>query len=339
VLNVEKARFEKMLSSEQITTLIATLGTSIGPDEFNVEKLRYHRIIIMTDADVDGAHIRTLLLTLFYRQMPQLVERGHIYIAQPPLYKVKSGRDERYLKDDAEEASYMMTVALNTAVLVPRTGAEGISGETLTELVRKFNLSNTIMTRLTRVIDRAALTAIMTGVQLDLSTLDLAETSALALQTAINDSAVRVHVRSDDLSEKHMLRIERMHHGNIKVTAIDADFVQGPDYAVLSSGAATFEGLIGEGAFVRRGEGEAHEGNRRGRLPPGHAMAARRSRTHRLETALQRSGRNEPGSAVGNHDGPDRAPLVESADRRRHCGGSNLHDADGRRRGTTQGVY
>jgi DNA gyrase subunit B len=254
VLNVEKARFEKMLSSEQITTLIATLGTSIGPDEFNVEKLRYHRIIIMTDADVDGAHIRTLLLTLFYRQMPQLVERGHIYIAQPPLYKVKAGRDERYLKDDAEEASYMMTVALNTAVLVPREGAEGISGETLTELVRKFNLSNTIMTRLTRVIDRAALTAIMTGVQLDLSTLELAEKSAL--QTAINDSAVRVHVRSDDLSEKHMLRIERMYHGNVKVSAIDADFVQGPDYAVLSSGAATFEGLIGEGAFVRRGEGE-----------------------------------------------------------------------------------
>ena len=153
-----------MLSSEQITTLIATLGTSIGPDEFNVEKLRYHRIIIMTDADVDGAHIRTLLLTLFYRQMPELVERGHIYIAQPPLYKVKAGRDERYLKDDAEEATYMMNVALNTAVLTPREGADPIQGEALGELVRQFNLANVIMTRLTRMIDRAALTAIMTGV-------------------------------------------------------------------------------------------------------------------------------------------------------------------------------
>jgi DNA gyrase subunit B len=256
VLNVEKARFEKMLSSEQITTLIATLGTSIGPDEFNVDKLRYHRIIIMTDADVDGAHIRTLLLTLFYRQMPQLVERGHIYIAQPPLYKVKAGRDERYLKDDIEEASYMMTVALNSASLIPREGAEPITGEALAELVRQFNLANAIMMRLTRVIDRAALTAIMTGVTLDLLTVESAEVSAKALEATINDPAVKVTVRSDELSEKHMLRIERMHHGNVKVSAIDADFVQGADYSVLAAAAATFKGLIGEGAFIRRGEGD-----------------------------------------------------------------------------------
>jgi DNA gyrase subunit B len=256
VLNVEKARFEKMLSSEQITTLIATLGTSIGPDEFNVDKLRYHRIIIMTDADVDGAHIRTLLLTLFYRQMPQLVERGHIYIAQPPLYKVKSGRDERYLKDDVEEASYMMTVALNSAALIPREGADPIAGDALAELVRQYNLANAIMTRLTRVIDRAALTAIMTGVTLDLSTLESAEASATALEQAINDRAVKVTVRVDELSEKPSLRIERMHHGNVKVSSIDADFVDGADYRVLESAAATFRGLIGEGAFIRRGEGE-----------------------------------------------------------------------------------
>jgi len=257
VLNVEKARFEKMLSSEQITTLIATLGTSIGPDEFNVEKLRYHRIIIMTDADVDGAHIRTLLLTLFYRQMPQLVERGHIYIAQPPLYKVKAGRDERYLKDDIEEASYMMNFALNTASLIPRDGAEPISGEALGELARQYNLANTIMMRLTRVIDRAALTAIFSGgVALDLTTLENAEASAQAMEKSINDPAVKVKVRSDDLSEKHALRIERIYHGNVQVTSIDADFVAGADYAVLANSAATFQGLMGEGAIVRRGEGE-----------------------------------------------------------------------------------
>lgn len=257
VLNVEKARFEKMLSSEQITTLIATLGTSIGPDEFNVEKLRYHRIIIMTDADVDGAHIRTLLLTLFYRQMPQLVERGHIYIAQPPLYKVKAGRDERYLKDDIEEASYMMNFALNTASLIPRDGAEPIAGEALAELARQYNLANTIMMRLTRVIDRAALTAIFSGgVALDLTTLQNAEASAQAMEKSINDPAVKVKVRSDDLSEKHALRIERIYHGNVQVTSIDADFVAGADYAVLANSAATFQGLMGEGAIVRRGEGE-----------------------------------------------------------------------------------
>ncbi|QJD90288.1 DNA topoisomerase (ATP-hydrolyzing) subunit B [Duganella dendranthematis] len=256
VLNVEKARFEKMLSSEQITTLIATLGTSIGPDEFNVEKLRYHRIIIMTDADVDGAHIRTLLLTLFYRQMPELVERGHIYIAQPPLYKVKAGRDERYLKDDAEEATYMMNVALNTAVLTPREGAEPIQGEALGELVRQFNLANVIMTRLTRMIDRAALTAIMTGVQLDLSTQAAAEASARALEENINDIAVKVSVRSDELNEQHLLWVERMHHGNVKVSSIDADFVRSADYRVLADAATTFTGLLGEGAYVRRGEGE-----------------------------------------------------------------------------------
>jgi DNA gyrase subunit B len=256
VLNVEKARFEKMLSSEQITTLIATLGTSIGADEFNIDKLRYHRIIIMTDADVDGAHIRTLLLTLLYRQMPLLVERGHIYIAQPPLYKVKHGRDERYLKDDIEEASYMMQIALNDAALVPSENAMPISGDALAELVRQYNTANAIIMRLTRAVDAAALSAIMTGVTLQLDTMAEAEQSAQTMEKAINDPAVQVIVRSDELSDKHMLRIQRMYHGNVKVSVIDADFVHGPDYAVLAAAAATFKGLIGPGASVRRGTGE-----------------------------------------------------------------------------------
>ncbi len=256
VLNVEKARFEKMLSSEQITTLIATLGTSIGADEFNIDKLRYHRIIIMTDADVDGAHIRTLLLTLLYRQMPLLVERGHVYIAQPPLYKVKHGKDERYLKDDLEEASYMMQIALHDASLVPAEGATPIHGDALAELVRKYNTANAIIMRLSRAMDDAALSAIMNGVTLDLSSAETAEASATALAAAINNPSVKVSVSSDDLSAKHMLRVERRHHGNLKVSVIDAEFVRGADYGVLAEAAATFKGLIGAGAVVRRGAGE-----------------------------------------------------------------------------------
>src|SRR5690606_4256837 len=256
VLNVEKARFEKMLSSEQITTLIATLGTSIGPDEFNIDKLRYHRIIIMTDADVDGAHIRTLLLTLLYRQMPELVERGHVYIAQPPLYRVKHGRDERYLKDDIEEAAYMMQIALQDAQLVPNENATPITGEALAELVRQFNTANAIIMRLTRAIDSAALSAIMNGVVLNLATPAQAQESAVALSAAIADPDVRVIVKTDPLSDKSALRIERTLHGNVKVSVIDAEFVHGPDYRVLAEAAATFKGLIGPGALVRRGTGE-----------------------------------------------------------------------------------
>jgi len=256
VLNVEKARFEKMLSSEQITTLIATLGTSIGVDEFNIDKLRYHRIIIMTDADVDGAHIRTLLLTLLYRQMPLLVERGHVYIAQPPLYKVKHGRDERYLKDDIEEASYMMQIALQDAALIPREGADPIVDDALAELVRQYNTANAIIMRLARAVDEAALSAIMTGVTLDLGNAAAAATSAAALTQAINDPTVAVVVKSDELSDKHLLRIERRHFGNLKISVIDADFVSSADYQMLSNAAATFKGLIGPGALVRRGQGE-----------------------------------------------------------------------------------
>ncbi len=256
VLNVEKARFEKMLSSEQITTLIATLGTSIGADEFNIEKLRYHRIIIMTDADVDGAHIRTLLLTLLYRQMPLLVERGHVYIAQPPLYKVKHGKDERYLKDDLEETSYMMQIALQDAALLSTEGAAPIAGEALNELVRKYNTANAIVQRLSRVIDDAALAAIMNGVTLDLSSEETAEASAQALAAAINDPMVRVSVNTEALSAALRLRIERQHHGNLRLSIIDAEFVDSPDYGLLFEAAATFKGLIGPGALIRRGSGE-----------------------------------------------------------------------------------
>src|SRR5690606_33114222 len=189
VLNVEKARFDRLITSEQITTLITALGTSIGPD-FNIDKLRYHRIIIMTDADVDGAHIRTLLLTLFYRQMPELVERGHVYIAQPPLYKVKVGRDERYLKDAAEEAQFMLQVALKDAALFVKEDAEPISGDALAELARQYILADSVINRLSRSYDMEALSAIAEGVTLNLSDAEQAAVSAQQLFAAIDDPAV-----------------------------------------------------------------------------------------------------------------------------------------------------
>ena len=189
VLNVEKARFDKLISSEQISTLITVLGTGIGAgmgsDDFKIEKLRYHRIIIMTDADVDGSHIRTLLLTFFYRQMPELVERGHIYIAQPPLYKIKHGKEERYLKDDHELNQYMLKLALDGASLLPGAGQEPIQSEALGELARKYLLAEAVIDRLTRAIDTDALRAIMDGVELDLADEAAARASAERLQAAL----------------------------------------------------------------------------------------------------------------------------------------------------------
>ena len=256
VLNVEKSRFEKMLSSEQITTLIATLGTSIGPDDFDIDKLRYHRIIIMTDADVDGSHIRTLLLTLFYRQMPLLVERGHIYIAQPPLYKIKAGRDERYLRDDLDEATHMMFIALQGASLIVRTGAEPVNGHELESMVHQYNLANGVITRLSRLIDTEATSAIMTGTKVSLDSPEVAASSAAQLTLAINDPGVEVHAKIDDVSGECFLQIERLLHGNVHFSKIDRQFIRSNDYRVLTTAAKTFDGLIGEGAIVRRGEGE-----------------------------------------------------------------------------------
>jgi DNA gyrase subunit B len=260
VLNVEKARFDRLLASEQIATLITALGTSIGPD-FNLEKLRYHRLIIMTDADVDGAHIRTLLLTLLYRQMPELVSHGYVYIAQPPLYKVKVGRgEERYLKDAQEEAQFMMQLALKDAELIPREGAEPICGDALAELARQYVLAESVITRLARVLDEAALSAMADGVEIDLDNIEQAAASARRLEAALHDAVlgntVKVTSAFDEGTEKCYLSVHRLHHGNVRVSTIDADFVRGADYAVLAKSAKTFMGLVDKGAVVSRGEGD-----------------------------------------------------------------------------------
>jgi DNA gyrase subunit B len=259
ILNVEKARFEKLLTSNEILTLITALGTGIGKgsggDDFNAAKLRYHRIIIMTDADVDGAHIRTLLLTFFYRQMPELVEQGHIYIAQPPLYKVKLGKEEQYLKDGHELDAYLMRVALKDAKLetgVP--GAAVLQGDALEALARQYVLANNVVERLSNWMDIEALRAMANGLDINLDTLQAAETSALALKGALHDAEVTAEF--DARSDKHILRISRMHHGNVKSSVISADFVHGADYEVLSTAGKTFKGLVSPAAVARRGEGD-----------------------------------------------------------------------------------
>jgi DNA gyrase subunit B len=278
ILNVEKARYEKLLTSNEILTLITALGTGIGKatgaggstgvDDFNVAKLRYHRIIIMTDADVDGAHIRTLLLTFFYRQMPELVERGHIYIAQPPLYKVKSGKEELYLKDAGALDGFLLRVALKDAKVFTG-GASGatLEGDTLAELARKHQVAESVIARLSSFMDAEALRAMADGVSINLDTVEQAEASAVALQTKLRElstTGVPAEVASefDSRSDKPILRISRRHHGNIKSSVITQDFVHGADYAALATAADTFRGLLGEGAKVMRGEGDKQKEER-----------------------------------------------------------------------------
>ena len=270
VLNVEKARFDKLLASEQVATLITVLGTGIGSglgsDDFKIEKLRYHRVIIMTDADVDGSHIRTLLLTFFYRQMPELIERGYIYIAQPPLYKIKQGREERYLKDDFELDQYMLNLSMMQASLVPARDAESISGDALAAIARKYVMADAVVERLSRLMDHDTLHELMDGLALNLDSADEAQASAERLQAALLKNvhqisrslapAVEVTAHADESGEKWHLRIIRHLHGNQKVSIITQDFLKSSDYKVLSDVAQTLRGLVGEGAEVRRGEGD-----------------------------------------------------------------------------------
>ncbi len=254
ILNVEKARFDKLIAFAEIATLITALGTGIK-DDYNLGKLRYHRIIIMTDADVDGAHIRTLLLTFFYRQMPDLVERGHIYIAQPPLFKAKIGKEERYLKDEHELAQYMLKQALVGASLLPRQDGQPIAGEALQQLASSYLLSRAVIDRIARLIDRDVLVAILgNGLKLDLRDAESASASAERLQRVLADKEMVVTQHFDEKHERHRLLIERSVHGNSRRCVIDEDFVLSGDYQQLLSTAQLLEGMIGAGAAVSRGE-------------------------------------------------------------------------------------
>ena len=240
ILNVEKARFEKMLASQEVATLITALGTSIGKEEFNLEKLRYHRIIIMTDADVDGAHIRTLLLTFFYRQMPELIERGYVYIAQPPLYKAKHGKQERYLKDEAEKDEFLLGLAVDKARI--ESAGRVIEGAELAKTARKFLKARSTIAQESRVIDAAVLRALLDVPAVSLADEAAAQAAIAALSAVLQHEEVALeHVAGQEGG--HFLKITRKLHGNVMVSYLDQKFLDSKAYQTLSSTAAALAAL------------------------------------------------------------------------------------------------
>lgn len=261
ILNVEKARFDKMLSSAEVGTLITALGCGIGKEEFNPDKLRYHRIIIMTDADIDGSHIRTLLLTFFYRQMPELVERGHIYIAQPPLYKLKKGKQERYLKDDYELNGYLLSLALDNAQLYITPDAPPVSGVGLEQLANQYQ---TVMAGIDRLSRRYSARALEQMIGLS-SLTEEAFRHAGTAETWFSELVARLNADGPD--RRYQIRYEyepdgaiagavlsEWRHGVSTDYTFTPEFFATPDYRNIRTLGEQLQGLIGDGAYVQRGE-------------------------------------------------------------------------------------
>jgi DNA gyrase subunit B len=260
ILNVEKARFDKMLSSAEVGTLITALGCGIGRDEFDPDKLRYHRVIIMTDADVDGSHIRTLLLTFFYRQMPELIERGHIYIGQPPLYKIKQGKQEHYLKDDVELNDYLLARALDNASLLFDPAAPPLQGEGLEQLMRDYLAVQMAVARLAKRFDRLLLEQL---VDYERFSLDWNRAEMERWSVGLNERlqsrtspSVRYAVTVVEGEEGDEVSLRKTTHGVTEETRITADFFRSPEYRMIGRLADTLFGLIQPGAQVVRGKSE-----------------------------------------------------------------------------------
>jgi len=273
ILNVEKARFDKMLQSAEVGTLITALGTGIGREDFDPEKLRYHRIIIMTDADVDGSHIRTLLLTFFYRQMPELIERGHVYIAQPPLYKIKRGKQEVYVKDDAELNAYLLNAAMDNAALHVNAEAPPLTGVALETLAKEHIAVETIIARLTSRYDEAIL---RTVASLPEVTAEVAEDlDALAAWTERLSDALPKHSgdraengsggsytakldRGDEDGEGVRIAITKVQHGLGTTRHMPREFFDTNEYRAIAALAAKLDDLLTDGAYAKRGERQSN---------------------------------------------------------------------------------
>jgi DNA gyrase subunit B len=263
ILNVEKARFDKMLSSVEVGTLITALGCGIGTEEFNPDKLRYHTILIMTDADVDGSHIRTLLLTFFFRQMRELVERGNIYIAQPPLYKISKGKQEQYLKDDQALTAFLTQTALEGSSLHVNEAAPGINGSALETLVTDFRRVMTIIERMSRVYPEDVLKKIIFMPALERANFgdkSIVEGWCQKLSVSLDQENIagshgyQVTAEANEDAQEFYPRVEIMAHGVPTNHDFNHDFFASGEYAALVSLGKQLQGLIEEGAYIRRGE-------------------------------------------------------------------------------------
>ena len=269
ILNVEKARFDKMLSSAEVGTLITALGCGIGRADFDPDKLRYHRIIIMTDADVDGSHIRTLLLTFFYRQMRELIERGHVYIAQPPLYKIKKGKQEVYVKDDAELKAHLLNTALDNARLYVNSEAPPLTGKALEALAKEHMAAESIIARISKRYDETVLRAMTALPEIDselFENLDglekWAEELSAILPKAQGDRATNgsggyytaAFERGAGEGEGVRIAVEKVQHGVGATRYIPREFFDTNEYRHIMKLAGKLRELIGEGAYVERGD-------------------------------------------------------------------------------------
>jgi DNA gyrase subunit B len=264
ILNVERARFDRMLASAEVGTLITALGTGIGRDEYNPDKLRYHRIIIMTDADVDGSHIRTLLLTFFYRQMPELIERGYIYIGLPPLYKIKQGKNELYLKDDAALDAYLANNAVENAGLIPAAGEPAIDGANLEKLLLVYAGARDAIARNAYRYDPALLEALIDFTPLDAASLahntdertELDALEARLNRTGLGRPRYRVNVQAANGTQPGALLVTRTHMGESQVQVLPLSSFEHGELRPLRDAAALLHGLLREGAKIVRGNRE-----------------------------------------------------------------------------------